>query len=526
MIVPFLLSAVAGTLYSFGFPSFLGKGIFLLPTLSLFILFQIWHKTDRLKYKIVQLLLFSILHTYTGYYWIAGTLKDFGEMPSWLAYLLQAFFSLIVVPKLWIFLLFFHFIYHHHRIAMFFARLGRASTIFLLALIFCLIEFYTPTQFPGHLGHNWLTIAPYLGLAPYAGALYYSFLSFILIFTALHFLKSKKVSFFPLTFVILSLITGIIFPLKNTPGAQSLQIKVIQPNVGNFLKLDSEKGNTNSISQIFDSIRNLSLQNSGIKTDLVILPETAYPFSLYSPKLNAINTNSPSLFSELSMNVKAAILTGGYDLKYENSNYSDYETEFNSSFLFDSKGKFKQVYHKSILIPFGETLPVGPLKPLIAKFIKNISYFAVGETKTKFKINNYQFITPICYEVLFPDYLRLIMNSSEDPVHFIVNLTNDSWYGITSELEQHLFLAHWRALEFQIPIVRATNTGITSVLLPDGSESPRLKIHQPDVLDYKLNLSNAHKTLYLRFGSEITILIAIIAILMTYLLRKPSFSKS
>lgn len=526
MIVPLLFSGLAGILYSYGFPSFLGRGLFLSPTLGVLLIILAWQKIKTLKGRSLCLLIFSITHTYTGYYWIAHTLKEFGEMPIWLAYFLQAFFSLIVIPKLWIFLLFFHWIYDQAKIAIFFAKLGRSSTAILLALIFAFIEYLTPTQFPGHLGHNWLVLSPYLTFAPYAGALFYSFISFLMIFIVLEFLKHKKVLFFPLGIVIVVVITGFIFPLKSEQTQNHLAIKVVQPNVGNYLKLESEKGDENSIAKVFDSIKTLSFKNMNQKTDLLILPETAYPFSLYSPKLNLMTGSSPSLFTELTLGLKTFVLTGGYDLKNESNNDSMYETEFNSSFLFNDQGKFTQVYHKNILIPFGETLPVGPFKPLIAQFIKNISYFAVGETKTKFKIKNFNFITPICYEVLFPDYLRGMINSNEESVHFIVNLTNDSWYGITSELEQHLFLAHWRALEFQIPIIRSTNTGITSVLFSDGSESKRLKIHEKDILELDLKLPEGKRTLYLKYGSEVTAFLALMMIIIAYLLRKPSFNKS
>ena len=80
--------------------------------------------------------------------------------------------------------------------------------------------------------------------------------------------------------------------------------------------------------------------------------------------------------------------------------------------------------------------------------------------------NGFRFIGIICYEILFSQYLRTYLNRQSRPPHFIVNLSNDSWYGDSAEPYQHRFLAHWRALEFNLPIIRMTNTGISSVLLP------------------------------------------------------------
>ncbi|MDB9787271.1 hypothetical protein OAB57_04120, partial [Bacteriovoracaceae bacterium] len=92
---------------------------------------------------------------------------------------------------------------------------------------------------------------------------------------------------------------------------------------------------------------------------------------------------------------------------------------------------------------------------------------------------------------------------------FVINLTNDSWYGDTAEPFQHQFLAHWRAIEFLIPVIRSTNTGITSVLLPDGSQSKYLNINEENVLDIELKLINNQPTIFQQFGNKGFILIVI-----------------
>ncbi len=155
-----------------------------------------------------------------------------------------------------------------------------------------------------------------------------------------------------------------------------------------------------------------------------------------------------------------------------------------------------------MLIPFGEGLPFGPLNPYLAKIIQNISYFAKGNRYTKFTLrNNKSFITAICYEILFSDYIRTFLNhSGAKKPDFLINLTNDSWYGNTSEPYQHQYLSHWRALEFQIPIVRMTNTGISSILYPDGSESQRLKLFEVDTMDLDLHTPKSEATLWQHYG--------------------------
>ena len=167
---------------------------------------------------------------------------------------------------------------------------------------------------------------------------------------------------------------------------------------------------------------------------------------------------------------------------------------------------FQNVYRKMRLIPFGETLPFGPLNPLLGSVIKNISYFKSGDNYQLFTTRkNSRFISVICYEILFSSFVREYLNHVNTPPHFLMNLTNDSWYGDTNEPLQHLFLAKWRALEFDLPIVRSTNSGISAILYPDGTESEHLSYGVKAVLDTELKLKERKPTLYERFGLWITL---------------------
>jgi apolipoprotein N-acyltransferase len=131
----------------------------------------------------------------------------------------------------------------------------------------------------------------------------------------------------------------------------------------------------------------------------------------------------------------------------------------------------------------------------------HMSFFARGDQFTLFKIgNNASFISAICYEILFPQYIRKYLNSSKEQPQFIINLTNDSWYGRTSEPYQHLFLSHWRAVEFNLPVVRMTNTGYSSVLYPDGSESKRTQLYTQEIVDLDLKTFERVPTIYQRWG--------------------------
>lgn len=120
------------------------------------------------------------------------------------------------------------------------------------------------------------------------------------------------------------------------------------------------------------------------------------------------------------------------------------------------------------------------------------------------------------------------MNKLKEEPMFMINLTNDSWYGKTSEPEQHLFLAKWRAVEFNIPILRSTNTGITLVVFPDGSESQRTKIFEEDILKIDLSLNKREKTFYQKWGVGVSFLVMFLitlGIIFFNFFMKPFFNK-
>ena len=284
---------------------------------------------------------------------------------------------------------------------------------------------------------------------------------------------------------------------------KKINVRLVQANISNFLKIDSEKGTYASTRQVIERYQNLSLQESGLKDpiDLIIWPETAYPFSLRSNPENLTNTALPLVFTHVTKMSKADLFTGGYDSQNTLKNDAYFKTEHNTAFHISKEGTLKETYNKRELIPFGETLPFGFFNQYISRYIDNISFFKEGEKFTLFTLNNgMHFFSTICYELLKPTFVREYLNQLKLRPHFMINLTNDSWYGKTMEPHQHLFLAKWRALEFNMPIIRSTNTGISSVIYADGTESKRLGVYKTGNLDLELLFSQNKATTYQKFG--------------------------
>lgn len=527
-----LLPFVGGLLYASAFPfskdmtfplgGIIGMGL-MLNNFSYFS--QDSQKNhDLFKKEILSVVLFSLGYYLLGYYWISYTINEFGRIGFPFNHLLGLFFSLVIIPHFLIFCLLNQLL---RKVSLsshgFISGISRRNLIY--ALLFTLLEYFVPQQFPAHLGHTWLPLAPHIGLAPYFGAPVFSFFSYLVILIFLNALRSKKWDIFNLTAFIFFVALNIFMPLKKNSEltGETLNLRMVQANIGNFLKLSSEGGSSQALNEVLDIYRKLSLAPSDIgEIDLIIWPETAYPRLLSSRIMRDTTLFTPTLLMETVQSTGADLFFGGYDQSTgQNQSQQFFETEYNAAMLLRPSGKIQDVYHKRILIPFGESLPFGPLNPMLSQYITNISFFAKGDLFPLFLTSQKTpFISAICYEILFSSFIRDYLNHLEHNPLFLINLTNDSWYGETSEPYQHLFLAKWRSLEFNLPIFRMTNTGISSVIYPDGSESDRLQIYEQGNLDVAVELSYRDATLFQRWGIYGVVFISMFMMLISFILEK------
>lgn len=483
LLSSFSLSLLAGILYALSYPSFLGDGWFPLLFIALTTHLFSLRRLNSLKGFLLAILGFNLGLNLTGYYWIPHTLQEFGELPYLVSLIISLFFTLILQPHWWVYAL---WLKYRPRF-----QWGSAFGLFLSALILSLLERVIQQQFPSFVGAPWLHLAPYLGLAPVFGVIIFSFFTYWICLEVVEQIRDRRIYYFSWIAFAVFIILNTLMPLKSPESSQTLRARIVQANIGNFLKVSSEKGDEFSLSSIIESYYNLSTANPDFKPDLIIWPETAYPNEFAKD-----TTYLPRLFNDIMEETGAEVLIGGYT---RNPDYMSYESVYNSSLLL-SDNKLKSSYHKNILIPFGETLPFGSLNQKIVEMIPAIALFARGKGGEKMQTRQgARFITPICYEILETDYMRGLLNQYGDN-QFIVNHTNDSWYGATAEPYQHLFLSKWRALEFAMPIIRSTNTGITSVIYPDGSESKRLLTDEKKILEEVIPLPPAQNTIYQRYG--------------------------
>ncbi|HXH32458.1 MAG TPA: apolipoprotein N-acyltransferase [Bacteriovoracaceae bacterium] len=502
-LLAYFLVLVAGGLYSLAYPSDFGEGWF--PLLFLSLPFFLWklETSIHLKESLLFILCFNAGLNLVGYYWIPHTLREFGNLPYVISVILGLSFSLILQPHWWLYA-----IWKKLRPRM---KWQSETGVMVTAFVMTMLERFTPQQFPSYVGSPWLHLTPYLGLAPHLGVVAFSFMTFWVCLEAVTQATTKN--FRPQVWVCFAVfvLLNAAMPLGKVKFERTLSVRVVQANIGNFLKVSSEKGDFNSYESIARKYQELSITQNGFRPELIVWPETAYS-NTFSTRASGLD----QIFVDILTSSGAEMLIGGYVQDPTKSPFEIYESIFNSSVLI-SDLKVKASYHKNILIPFGETLPFGPLNNQIVSVVPAVSLFARGHgTPLMETRSGLRFITPICYEILESNYMRSLLNQWKDN-HFIVNHTNDSWYGDTAEPYQHLFLSRWRALEFQLPIVRSTNTGITSVIYPDGSESKRLGIGQTDILDVKLPISPGHNTIYQLYGAFPILAIFIILLGVTVL---------
>ena len=159
-------------------------------------------------------------------------------------------------------------------------------------------------------------------------------------------------------------------------------------------------------------------------------------------------------------------------------------------------------YYKTNLLAFGEYMPLGKYLPILYKLLPFVGSYADGSgpVVAPLEVKSQRvFLGPqICYDSLAPDFSR---DLSRNGAQIIFNVTNDSWFGWWAEPFQHQYMTLARAVEVRRPLVRSTNTGVSSAILADGTVLEESPIDKPWAHTYEIPYrEKAPLTLYVRFG--------------------------
>lgn len=184
--------------------------------------------------------------------------------------------------------------------------------------------------------------------------------------------------------------------------------------------------------------------------------------------------------------------------------------------IINKQGEIENYYDKAHLVPFGEYIPLRRFLPEWIKPLTNtVANFEAGPGPRTITLGSYPpFGVLICYEIIFP---AEITNSNQRP-EWLINLTNDAWYGDSAGPRQHLIATRLRAAEEGLSIVRVANSGISAAIDPLGRIIGQIPLNQSQILDVSLPSKLSTKTIYGNYGNFVPIIfISLLIILAIYL---------
>ena len=268
--------------------------------------------------------------------------------------------------------------------------------------------------------------------------------------------------------------------------AKHIRVGVLQPNVA-----QEEKWDENLVQDRMTTLDQLTQKAVTQGAEMVVWPEVALPWTidLNNARWKHISREAPH--GSRALVVGAATGEGAGDGWI-------YALNYNSTILYDGAGEAQAIYHKRRLVPVTEAMPFASLLGFAASYIpREYAKIAAGH---EVGVLRAKAIPPlgaiICFESVFPDLAR---DLRRDGAEILVNLTNDAWFGRSFAPYQHAVFPTIRAIEERMPVARAANTGVSSLIDTHGRELARSAIFRDGVLVAELHYG-AKTTFYTRHG--------------------------
>ena len=270
------------------------------------------------------------------------------------------------------------------------------------------------------------------------------------------------------------------FPGKTHPG---IQLRVVQPNIDQHLKWRYDRREHNLERHL-----RLSSGPGASAVSHLVWPEAATPYYL------GRDSGARRRISQV-LEANQLLLAGS--LRAETG--PDGSVKFWNGFHgIDGAGTVVATYDKSHLVPFGEYLPIRSVLSRLGldQIAHGLGDYSAGSGRKTLEIPRTPPFSPlICYEVIFPGD---VAKQSPRP-SWLLNLTNDAWYGLSTGPYQHLAMARMRAVEEGLPLVRSANTGVSAIVDPYGRLIARLGLGEAGVIDGPLPLGLESKPIFVRW---------------------------
>lgn len=290
-----------------------------------------------------------------------------------------------------------------------------------------------------------------------------------------------------------------------------VKLRILQANIPQDAKF-----NRANKKMILDKYLTLSdSATSSTRTGLkdvthLVWSESAFPFFLSQDK------EALSLIAR-SLPANTTLITGAVRMGELLSGQTRPQV-FNSVYVLNSTGEFLHSYDKVKLVPFGEFLPFQNTLEAIGlrQLTQVIGGFSSGQRRETFTLKDAPPVTPlVCYEVIFPSEVTNLRAKAG----WLVNVTNDAWFGMTPGPHQHWHFAKVRAIEEGLPLVRSANNGISGVVDGMGREINILNLGETGVVDSRLPKS-LKTPVNPPFGGVIQLLGFLSVILLIFTLKR------
>ena len=304
-------------------------------------------------------------------------------------------------------------------------------------------------------GFSWLTLssalAPWpqvLGLAAWIGGFGLSGIIVSAVYALIFCTRFRKL--WAVALVIICILPWVLH--RSDPPQNLASAALIQGNIDQNQKWEPELQ-----AAILDAYLDLTRQAASHQPDILIWPETAMPF--YYQDGGTLPTQVTDTVRDLGLPLVAG--APAYSLPAHGSEYILH----NRAYLFNKNAQVLSWYDKEHLVPFGEYVPLGRWLPFISKLVPGAYEFGPGHDQLPLVTAGLTMGMLICYEAIFPE---LAQNQVAKGANVLVNISNDAWFGRSSAPLQHLHLAVLRAVEQNRFLLRATNTGISALIDPQG----------------------------------------------------------
>jgi apolipoprotein N-acyltransferase len=452
-------------------------------------------------------LLTGIVHYLTLMYWLVHTLMTFGHLPFYLS-----------VPILFLLVTYLALYPAIFSAAFSWATIRPDVFLFFIPAVWSALEYIRsfflsgfPWEFLGYSQYRWITLIQAADITGVYGISFMILSVNVAGFLLWRYLSERKSANVPekrrsATGCIAISALLILHALgygqwrigdiaKTIAKSPSSNIAVVQGNVNQAIKWDPA-------FQISTTEKYIALSRSAKPShpDLIVWPETAAPFYFL------FNKAATEMVLRGVRETGTSFLIGSPSFIPRNDKQADF---FNSAFLIDPNGNVTEKYDKVHLVPFGEYVPFQQWFPFIGKIVEEVGDFKSGRKGQTLNWGKFPIGIQICYEMIFPDLSREMVRNQ---AAFLINMTNDAWYGKTSAPYQHFSMAVFRAVENRRSLIRSANTGISGFIDPAGRILAHTPLFEEAVITCSLPAFKL-KTFYTCYGDVFALICTAIGLL-------------